>query len=156
MPSFRKLSATEAAALDDSPVGARAEIMHTYDVYLADFVVGDYGRAEVLGDERRAVVRRRLQAAAGRRSLVLRFRLGPGPLTFQVAAAPAISTPAPQEQSATTPVPPATLDRRSPRPPQPSRQRKSAAERYRDVLPRWMRDGQHAGRKNGTTKRRSR
>src|SRR5690349_20827682 len=119
MPSFRKLSAAEVAALDLLPVGARAEIARTYDAYLADFAVGGYGRAELLDGERRTLVRQRLQAAARRRGAVLRFRFGPGPLIFQVAAAPASSVPPSQEPSAPISIAPASVDRRSPRPPRP-------------------------------------
>lgn len=91
MPSFRKLSPAEVAALDLRPASARAVIALAYDDYLAAFAVGDYGRAALLDGEHRAVVRRHLQAAARRRGLALRFRSGPGPLTFHVAALPAIS-----------------------------------------------------------------
>jgi hypothetical protein len=156
MPSFRKLSPAEIAALDQPPVGARVEIARTYNVYLADFAVGDYGRAELVDGERRVVVRRRLQAAAHRRGLALRFRSGPGPLTFHVVAAPAISAASPQEIAASAPVPAPTADSQPPRPPRPPRRRQTAAERYRDVLPRWMRAEQPGSRPNGTSKRRPR
>ena len=156
MPSFRKLSPAEVAALDRPPIGARAEIARMYDAYLADFAVGEYGRADLLDGERRTLVRQRLQAAARRRGVVLHFRFGPGPLIFQVAAVPVCSVPPSQEPSASISIAPAGADRRSPRPPRPPRQRQSAAERYRDVLPRWMRTGQHGSRQNGRTKRRPR
>ena len=85
MPSFRKLSPAEVAALENPSISTRAEIAGEYDDYLASFVVGDYGRAELIDGERRAAIRRRLQAAACRRGLALRFRPGPGPLTFHIA-----------------------------------------------------------------------
>jgi hypothetical protein len=141
MPSFRKLSPVEVAALDHQPVGARAEIAREYDAYLAAFVVGDYGRAALLDGEHRAVVRRRLHAAARRRGLALRFRSGPGPLTFQVAPAVAINATPPREIVATTPLAAPTADSRPPRAPRPPRRRQTATERYHDVLPRWMRTG---------------
>ena len=156
MPSFRKLSPAEIAALDQPPIGARAEIARAYDESLADFAAGDYGRAELVDGERRTTVRRRLQAAARRRGLALRFRSGPGPLTFHVGAAPAISAPPPQEILAAAWVTTSVADQRLPRPPRPPRRRQTAAERYHDVLPRWMRQGQPGGRRNSTAKRRPR
>ncbi len=156
MPSFRKVSPAEIAALDQPRIGARAEIARAYDESLADFAAGDYGRAELVDGERRAVVRRRLHSAAQRRGLALRFRSGPGPLTFHVAAAPAISATPPREIVAATPLAAPTADSRPPRPPRPPRRRQTAAERYHDVLPRWMRAGQQGSRPNGTAKRRPR
>jgi hypothetical protein len=156
MASFRKLSPAEIAALDQPPIGARAEIARAYDESLADFAAGDYGRAELVDGERRTTVRRRLQAAAHRRGLALRFRSGPGPLTFRVTAAPVLSLTPPQEIAASTPVPAPTADSQPPRPPRPPRRRQTAAERYRDVLPRWMRAEQAGSRPNGTSKRRPR
>ncbi|MBC8159932.1 MAG: hypothetical protein H7Z42_01825 [Roseiflexaceae bacterium] len=47
-------------------------------------------------------------------------------------------------------------DGRRQRPPRPLRPRQTATERYRDLLPRWMRSGQHGGRPNGIPKRRPR
>jgi hypothetical protein len=156
MPTFRKLSPAEIAALDQPRIGARAEIARAYDESLADFAAGDYGRAELVDGERRTTVRRRLQAAARRRGLALRFRSGPGPLTFNVAAAPLISAPPPQEIVVAAPVTTSVADQRLPRPPRPPRRRQTAAERYHDVLPRWMRRGQPGGRRNSTAKRRPR
>jgi hypothetical protein len=153
MPSFRKLSPAEIAALDQPRIGARAEIARAYDESLADFAYGDYGRAELVDGERRTTVRRRLQAAARRRGLALRFRSGPGPLTFRVTAAPVLSLTPPREIVAATSLTAPTADSRRPRPP---RRRQTATERYHDVLPRWMRAGQQGGRRNGTAKRRPR
>jgi hypothetical protein len=152
MPSFRKLSAAETAVLAQPSIGARAELAREYDAYIADFAIGDYGRAELHEGERRAIVRRRLHAAADRRGLALRFRSGRGPLTFRVAAAPLISATPSQESFEATPV----AEGRSQRPPRPMRGRQSAAERYQAVLPRWMREGQQGGRRNGAAKRRPR
>jgi len=146
MPSLRKLSEAEIAALEQPRIGARAQVAREYDEYLADFAAGDYGRAELVADERRKVVRRRLQAAARRRGLALRFRPGPGAvLIFHVEAAPPpLARPAPT---------PATgaeqrsggAARRDGASPRPSRRRQTAAERYHEVLPRWMREGQPPG-----------
>jgi hypothetical protein len=156
MPAFRKLSPAEVATLDQPAIGTRAAITRAYDAYLADFVIGDYGRAEMAAGERRAVVRRRLHAAAQRRGLALRFRSGPGPLTFHVTAAPAISATPSQEIVAAAPVTTPEADQRLQRPPRPPRRRQTAVERYHDVLPRWMRAEQQGGRQNSTPKRRPR
>lgn len=156
MPLFRKLSPAEVATLDQPAIGTRAEIAREYDTYLADFVIGDYGRAEMAAGERRAVVRRRLHSAAQRRGLALRFGSGPGPLTFHVTAAPAISAAPSQEIVVAAPATTPDADQRLQRPPRPTRRRQTAAERYHDVLPRWMRAGQQGGRLNGTSKRRPR
>jgi hypothetical protein len=68
MPSFRKLSVAEIATLEQPRPGTRAQVAQEYDAYLADFAIGDYGRAELAEGERRTMVRGRLQAAAHRRS----------------------------------------------------------------------------------------
>ena len=156
MPAFRKMSLSEIAALDQPPIGPRAQVAQEYDAYLAGFAAGDYGQAALIDGERRAVVRQRLQAAARRRSLALRFRSGPGPLTFHVAPVPAISATPPREIVAASPVGAPMADSRPPRPPRPPRRRQTAAERYHDVLPRWMRAEQPGSRPNGTAKRRPR
>jgi hypothetical protein len=56
MPSFRKLRPDEIAALDQPAIDTSAEITRAYDAYLADFALGDYGRAELVDGERRAVL----------------------------------------------------------------------------------------------------
>ncbi len=154
MPSFRKLTAAEVAALRPRPLGARAQVAREYDEYLVNFAAGDYGRAELHDGDRRAAVRQRLQAAARRRGLALRFRPGPLPaLIFHVEAAPPpLARPAPT---------PATgaeqrsggAARRDGASPRPSRRRQTAAERYHEVLPRWMREGQPPGRRDGRKRR---
>src|SRR5262249_21341063 len=84
MPSLRKLSEAEIAALEQPAPDPRDQVAREYDTYLASFAIGDDGQVD-LGDERRDVVRARLHAAACRRGLALRFRPGPGPaLIFQV------------------------------------------------------------------------
>jgi hypothetical protein len=155
MPAFRKLSIAEVAALDQPLLGTHAQVVREYDAYLADFSAGDYGQAALIDGERRAVVRQRLHAAARRCGLALRFRSGPGPLTFHVTPAPAISAP-PHEIVAATTLAAPTGHSRPPRPPRPPHRRQTAAERYHDLLPRWMRAGQQGGRQNGTAKRRPR
>ena len=156
MPSFRKMSPAEIAVFDQPAVGARAEIAQEYDAYLAGFAAGDYGQAALIDGERRAVVRQRLHAAARRRGLALRFRSGPGPLTFHVMVASKIHPPQPLPSIQAAPVTAPVTDGRLQRPPRPPRRRQTAAERYHDVLPRWMRAGQPGSRPNGTAKRRPR
>src|SRR5690349_10731304 len=129
MPSLHKLNPAEIGALEQRPLGARAQIAQEYDAYLANFALGDYGRAELAAGERRAVVRRRR---------ALCFRSGPGPLIFCVAAAPVISSTPPQEAVEAAVAAP-VVDRRSQRRPLPPRRRQTA-ERYHDMLPRWMRE----------------
>ena len=73
MPSVRKLSGAEIAALHQPSLSERAQRVREYDAYVADFVAGDYGRVELAAHERRTLVRGRLQAAARRRGLALRF-----------------------------------------------------------------------------------
>jgi hypothetical protein len=150
MALLRKLSPAEIAAPHQPMSGVRAQVAREYDTYVAEFAIGDYGRVELVAGERRAVVRGRLQAAARRRGLALRFRPGPGAaLIFRVEAAPpAVVRPAP--------TPAAGADqrrgeaaRRDPGPPRPPRRRQTAAERYRAVLPRWMRTGDTAGMRTG-------
>ena len=154
MPSFRKLNPDAIAAAEQRPLSTRAQVAQAYDALLAGFALGDYGRAELLEGERRGTVRRQLQAAAKRRGLALRFRSGPGPLTFRVEAAPA-----PVQEPVGAPLVGAQHDQATrrdpvpPRPPRPPRRRPTAAERYHEVLPRWMREGQPPGRR-GDSKRR--
>ena len=161
MPRFRKLSEAEIAALDQPALGARAQIAREYDAYVAGFTAGDYGQAELASHERRSVVRQRLHAAARRRGLILRFRPGPSPrLIFQVEAAPPAPKPtAPVVKPA--PAPAAGADQRrtretrqqNSRPERPPRRRQTAASRYHEVLPRWMREGQQNGGRNGDKRR---
>jgi hypothetical protein len=151
MPSFRKLSPAEIPA-KVSTLSARAQVAQPYDALLADFAIGDYGRAELIAGERRNAVRSRLHAAARRRGLALRFRPGPGPLIFRVEAAPAVVIPTPVG----TPLVGARRDPAPPRPFQSSRQRQTAAERYRAVLPRWMREGSQSERRDGIKRRQGR
>src|SRR5919204_6829172 len=86
---MRKLSSAEIAVAEQRPQSSRARVAQEYDAYLAEFAPGDHGRAELAVGEVRLRVRNRLQAAARRRGLALRFRPGPRPaLIFRVEAAP--------------------------------------------------------------------
>jgi len=144
MPRFRKLSAAEIAALEQPTPGARAQIAQEYDAYLAGFAAGDYGSAELHDGERRDVVRTRLHAAARRRNLALHFRPGPGAaMIFHVVAPPAVAAPLVGAQRDDP-------RRREPTPRRSPPRRASAAERYREVLPRWMREGGKGNRRMGS------
>lgn len=158
MLRLRKLSPTEIAPLDRSPIAFRAQVAQEYDAYLADFVAGDYGRVELGEGERRILVRQRLQAAARRRGLALRFRSGPGPLTFRMEEIP-VSTPAPpliqesQPYGCPSVAAPSAAAPSAAAPPRSPRRKQSAAERYRDVLPRWMRSSGSGSRREGGKRR---
>jgi hypothetical protein len=154
MPTFRKVDPI-AIEPKSPPLSKRSQVAREYATYLDGFAAGDYGRAELFDGERRALVRQRLQAAARRRGLALRFRSGPGPLTFHVTAAPEMSPSPPQAPVEAAPVIVPVTDGRLQRPPRPPR-RQTAAERYRELLPRWMREGRQGSRPNGTAKRRPR
>ncbi len=156
MPHFRKLTEAEIAALQPAP-SARAQIAREYDAYVAGFTAGDYGQAELAAHEQRSVVRQRLHAAARRRGLILRFRPGPSPrLTFQVEAAPPMPKPAPAVTKP-APTPAAGADqqrtRKTHQQNSPPRRRQTAASRYHEVLPRWMREGQQVGGRSGDKRR---
>jgi hypothetical protein len=144
MPRFRKLDAAESAALSSPPLGPRAQVAREYDAYLADVAIGHYVRADLAVGDVRSQVCSRLHAAARRRGLALRFRPGHGPLIFCVEALPVVG--------ATRVAAVAALSERVPtqrgRPPCRQRQERRPAGRYDDVLPRWMRDGQPAGRRD--------
>ena len=95
MPVLRKLSTEEACMLATKPLGERASIAATYDAYLVDFVVEDYGGVEIDATDNRQTVRNRLQAAAARRGFALTFRRTTGPtLQFQIGAVLADATEA--------------------------------------------------------------
>lgn len=159
MPYLRKFSAAEVAALEQPRLGKRAELARVYDDYLSGFAVGDYGEVELAPDERRALVRRRLHAAASRRGLALRFRSGPREaLIFRVTAPQqrarqASSGLVQQAPAPRAEVPPSEplgqATRRRPRPHQ------TASERYQTMLPRWMR-GKESGSRQEREKRRRR
>jgi hypothetical protein len=65
MPSFRKLTAAETAA-NPPTRSARAQIARAYDAYLADFAIGEYGRAELIAGEQRAGAAWRCASALAR------------------------------------------------------------------------------------------
>jgi len=149
MPSFRKLSPAETAMSQHTP-SARAQVAQEYDALLVDFVIDEYGRAELVDGEQRNAVRSRLHAAARRRGLALRFRPGPGPLIFCVEAVSSVPITPTVVETASTP------DHGSPQrviPPRRQSEQRKPAGRYDAVLPRWMREGQSASRREGRKRR---
>lgn len=141
MPTFRKLSESELKVA--RPLSPRAQLAQAYDALLDGFAAGDYGEAALLAGERRLTVRKRLQAAAGRRGLALRFRPGPLPaLIFQVDLAPPIGTrpqAAPDRSRGQGPALPLPAEAPA-QAARPQRRARESAKRYDDVLPRWMRE----------------
>jgi hypothetical protein len=146
VPTITKLNPDAVATLQG--VSERQRIAARYDALLADFAANEWGDVLLEDGDDRAVVSRRLKAAAARRGLALRFRQRRDDrLRFQLIAppkrAPAPPQAAPQERTppAVSELPP--LQPRTQREPTPSpKSRKAkATERYQDVLPRWMREG---------------
>lgn len=74
MPQLRKLAPEEVQAIENKGKGLRKLTEEEYDRFLADYEVGDYGEAELEGDEKRLTVRNRLKAAAGRRGIGVDFK----------------------------------------------------------------------------------
>jgi hypothetical protein len=155
VPSFRKVDPAEIQVSAPRPFSERTRIALEYDALLEGFAVGDHGRADLGGGERRVSVRQRLQAAARRRNLVLRFRPGRGTLIFRVDVAP---RPPEIIPSAAVEAPDRANDRagaqRGPEQGRPRRERQPAAGRYDAVLPRWMREGSQS-EERGKSKRRA-
>ncbi len=158
MPSFRKVDPAEVQAPVPRPPSERARVAQEYDALLEGFIVGDHGRAELADGERRLTVRQRLQAAARRRGLALRFRPGRGPLIFRVDTAPPrppeiILSPAaesPDRGNGHAAEQHAPVQRRQ------RRERRPIAGRYDAVLPRWMREGSQSERRGGSKRRQGR
>jgi hypothetical protein len=157
VPSFRKLDSAEIQASMSCPRSERARVAQEYDALLEAFAVGDHGRAELVDDEQRLTVRQRLQAAARRRNLALRFRPGRGPLIFRVDVAPL--HPQRRIPSSAAELPDRenghAAAQRAPEQRRPHRER-PAGGRYDDVLPRWMREGGQAGQRGGSKRRQGR
>jgi hypothetical protein len=74
MPAVRKLTSEEVQTIENKGKGLRKIAEEEYDRFLADYEVGDYGEAELEGDEKRLTVRNRLKAAAGRRNVGIDFK----------------------------------------------------------------------------------
>ena len=74
MPQVRKLAPEEVQVIENKGKGLRKLTEEQYDRFLADYELGDYGEAELEGDEKRLTVRNRLKAAAGRRNIGIDFK----------------------------------------------------------------------------------
>src|SRR5215510_1601104 len=74
MPTVRKLAPEEIQTIENKGKGQRKLTEEQYDSFLADYVVGDYGEAELGDDENRLTVRNRFKAAATRRGMGLDFK----------------------------------------------------------------------------------
>lgn len=73
MPKVRKMAPEEVAMKGGAKGSVRAEVEREYDGYLAGFLVGEYGIAELDEKETKQTVRKRLLAAAERRGMIIRF-----------------------------------------------------------------------------------
>jgi hypothetical protein len=73
MPTVRKLAPDEVQTIENKGKGLRKITEEQYDGFLAGYDAGEYGEAELSGDEKRLTVRNRLKAAAGRRGVGLNF-----------------------------------------------------------------------------------
>jgi hypothetical protein len=158
VPSFRKLDRAEVQASPVHPRSERARVAQEYDALLECFIVGDHGRAELVDGERRVTVRQRLQAAARRRGLVLRFRPGRSPLIFRVDMAPARPLKAILSPAAEPPdrANGHAVAQRAPEQRRPRRERRPTAGRYDAMLPRWMREGSRSERRGGSKRQQGR
>jgi hypothetical protein len=74
MPQVRKLAPEEVQTIENKGKGTRKLTEEQYDVFLSEYEVGDYGEAELEGDEKRLTVRNRLKAAASRRNVGVDFK----------------------------------------------------------------------------------
>jgi hypothetical protein len=74
MPQVRKLAPEEVQTIENKGKGLRKLTEEQYDRFLSDYEVGDYGEAELEGDEKRLTVRNRLKAAAARRQVAIDFK----------------------------------------------------------------------------------
>jgi hypothetical protein len=87
MPQLRKLAPEEVQVIENKGKGVRKLTEEQYDVFLGDYQIGDYGEAELDGDEKRLTVRNRLRAAAGRREIGIAFkRIHGNVIRFQIVA----------------------------------------------------------------------
>src|SRR5262245_25983631 len=111
MPTMRKLTPAEVAALESREVSRRAIVAEEYDRMLAGFTAGNIVEVELDPDDDRRTVRNRFKAAAQRRELsitflpnrecILRFKLRsniprssqPGHMSQQGERAPRLSPP---------------------------------------------------------------
>jgi hypothetical protein len=87
MPRVRKLAPEEVQVIENKGKGLRKITEEQYDAFLSDYEVGDYGEAELEGDEKRLTVRNRLKAAAKRRDIGIDFKRTQGDIIrFKIIA----------------------------------------------------------------------
>jgi hypothetical protein len=87
MPQVRKLAPEEVQVIENKGKGLRKITEEQYDAFLSDYEVGDYGEAELEGDEKRLTVRNRLKAAAKRRDIGIDFKRTQGDIIrFKIIA----------------------------------------------------------------------
>jgi hypothetical protein len=73
MPTMRKLTPAEVAALEQPQPSQRQLVAEEYDRMLAGFTAGNIVEVELDPDDDRRVVRNRFKAAAQRRQLSITF-----------------------------------------------------------------------------------
>jgi hypothetical protein len=119
MPTVRKLAPEEVQTIENKGKGLRKLTEEQYDQFLSDYDIGEYGEAELDGDEKRLTVRNRLKAAATRRSVGVNFLRTQGSIirfkivsdNGQVAKQPTARKRAPAQKPAPAPVAPPTKRR---------------------------------------------
>ena len=85
MPSIRKLSPDEIDERKHGKLSQRALVSREYDAMLGQFDIGDWGEVVVDPSEKRLTIRNRLQGAAERKNVKLRFFRTQGPvIRFEV------------------------------------------------------------------------
>jgi hypothetical protein len=73
MPTLRKLTPAEVAALEARASNPRKRVAQEYDSMLAGFIAGNIVEVELDPDDDRRTVRNRFKAAAQRRELSITF-----------------------------------------------------------------------------------
>jgi hypothetical protein len=85
VPSIRKLSPDEVHERKHGKMSQRALVSREYDTMLGQFDIGDWGELVVDPSEKRLTIRNRLQAAAERKNVKIRFFRTQGPvIRFEV------------------------------------------------------------------------
>lgn len=99
MPTVRKLMPEEVRTIENRGKGLRKLIEEEYDSFLDDYMVGDYGEAQLSNDEKRLTVRNRLKAAARRRGLSVDFKRTQGSILRFKISPEAIAASAPRAKA---------------------------------------------------------
>lgn len=85
MPSIRKLSPDEVHERKHGKPSQRSVVSREYDTMLGQFDIGDWGEVVVDPSEKRLTIRNRLQSAAERKNVKIRFFRTQGPvIRFEV------------------------------------------------------------------------